>query len=631
MSTRLLPAVLVAVIACAIGIAVALPGEDRAPPAVKGVGPRTSAAERTLLQDAGGPSGSGRVALGRWRYRADPGNRGNAAGWRRGDFGGRLVRVPYSPNARAHSGPAGERAHDGSIGWFSKVVEAPVAGRYAVHFESVHHRAAVYVDGKLAREHVGAYEPFSARARLRRGRHTIVVRADWRDPGRQAAEGWARAWFNYGGINRPVTLSRLGRSELGAMTVRTRLVGAGRARVDITVRVRNQVGARSLHPRGALIGDGDRRTLDFGIAGVSSGRSKTMRASVTIDDAALWSPERPNLYDLRIDVPGEASLQRRIGLRELSWGAGGLKLNGEPLRLRGAAMPADARGHGDALTDADEARIVEQLRAVRANATRSQMPLSQSMLDRLDAAGILVWQVIGAWEPAGRWRAQTPEQIAAAGDRAVRTVEAQQTHAAIVAWTLTNEVSGAGPPGQQRYVVDTARRLHRFDATRPVAADVWGPHLPTAPGPLFAQLDAIGITDYIGWYDAIDSSPQEQNALAAERIARLRALFADKPLVVTELGAAGSARIAGAAPGGLRFQADLLARRLGGLRDDPGLSGTIVWCLRDYALRPDFRGGSVLARRPGLTLAPGLNEKGLFDFTGRPKPALAAVRRAFAG
>nr|MBA3746509.1 hypothetical protein [Solirubrobacterales bacterium] len=60
-----------------------------------------------------------------------------------------------------------------------------------------------------------------------------------------------------------------------------------------------------------------------------------------------------------------------------------------------------------------------------------------------------------------------------------------------------------------------------------------------------------------------------------------------------------------------------------------GVSGVLVWTLRDYALRPDFVGGSIARRRPELTLAPGLNEKGLYDFDDRPKPALRAVRRAF--
>lgn len=631
MSRRPPAALLLVVIACAIAVAVALRGDDRGRPAPDGGAPATAAAEPALLRAAGGPSGSGVVMLARWRYRADPDDRGIREGWARGEFGGDVVRVPYSPNAGAFSGAAGERAHAGSVGWFSERIEAPVEGRYAVRFESAHHRARVYVDGRPVRQHVGAYEPFTARARLSKGRHTIVVRVDWRNPARQAAEGWARAWFNYGGLNRPVTLSRLGPSELGALTVRTRMLPGGRARVAISVRVRNQGAARPLHPRGALSRGRELHALKFGVAGVGSRASRTFRASTTIDDGALWSPDSPNRYDLRIAVPGEATLQRKVGLRELAWGADGLRLNGKSLQLRGAAMPADARGHGDAFTAGDEQRIIEQLAAVGANATRSQAPLSQSMLDRLDAAGILVWQVIGPWEPAGSWRANTPAQIAAARERALRTVEAQQPSAAIVAWSLTNEASGAGQPGQQRYVRQTARRLHGLDPTRPVAVDLWGSHLPAGDGRLFSELDAIGITDYVGWYDALDRTPAEQDALTAQRLSRLRALFPGKPLVVAEVGAAGSRRIGGAAFGSLRFQAQLLSRRLGALRDVPNLSGAIVWCLRDYALRPDFRGGSVLSARPGLTLTPGLNEKGLFDYDGKAKPALAAVRRAFAG
>ena len=177
------------------------------------------------------------------------------------------------------------------------------------------------------------------------------MRVDWRDPARQAADGWARGWFNYGGLNRPVTLTRLGRTELGALTVRTRLRGSKRARVDVSVRVRNRGDARTIHLRGALRHGGTTIPVEFAPAGVGGGTSRTIAASVTIPDPALWSPDDPQRYDLRIDDPGEATLQRPIGLREISWDAGGLALNGEPLVLRGAALPPDARGHGDALTD----------------------------------------------------------------------------------------------------------------------------------------------------------------------------------------------------------------------------------------------------------------------------------------
>jgi beta-glucuronidase len=137
------------------------------------------------------------------------------------------------------------------------------------------------------------------------------------------------------------------------------------------------------------------------------------------------------------------------------------------------------------------------------------------------------------------------------------------------------------------------------------------------------------MTDYVGWYDDVDAGAAAQAAVTEGRLARLHGLFPDKPVVIAELGAAGSPRTAPAAFGGRQFQADLLARRIAALSTDPTLSGMLIWSLRDYALRPDFRGGSVLQRRPGLKLTPGLNEKGLYDFAGRAKPALAAVRKAF--
>jgi hypothetical protein len=615
-----------ALIGGAVALDLALSGDGARPH----TGPAQSSARAALLERAGGPDGSRPVTLRRWRYRADPGDRGLRAGWSGGDWRGRVVHLPYSPNAGAHSGAAGRSAYAGSVGWYAREIEAPVDGHYVLRFESAQYRAHVYVDGHPLSRHVGAYEPFSARPLLRAGQHTVAVRVDWRDPERQAREDWARGWFNYGGLNRPVTLSRLGPSELGALTLRTRLVGGGRARVDVAVRVRNRAGGRRLRLTGALTRDGAARPLRFGRMRIAHGRLRTARASVVLDDPALWSPGSPSRYELRIAAPGEASLRRTVGLRELRWGGDGLYLNGAALVLRGASLPADARGHGDAMTGRDEQRLIAGLRAVGANATRSQMPLAQSMLDRLDAAGILVWQEIGPWEPAGRWRADTPAAIAAVGERALRAAEDGQPHASILAWTLTNEAPGAGHPGQQAYVARTARRLHAADPSRPVAADLWGSKLPSSDGPLFAELDAIGVTDYIGWYEG-PASPRAQAALAAERIAHLRMLFPDKPLVVTELGAAGSARVRGDAIGGLRFQARLLARRIRELHDDPGLSGILVWSLRDYALRPDFRGGSIAARMPGLTLTPGLNEKGLYDYAGRPKPALAAVRGAWGG
>jgi hypothetical protein len=55
-----------------------------------------------------------------------------------------------------------------------------------------------------------------------------------------------------------------------------------------------------------------------------------------------------------------------------------------------------------------------------------------------------------------------------------------------------------------------------------------------------------------------------------------------------------------------------------------------VWNLQDFALAPSFAGGSIRGQVPSIRLVRGINQKGLFTYDGRPKPAVAAVRRAFA-
>jgi hypothetical protein len=82
------------------------------------------------------------------------------------------------------------------------------------------------------------------------GRHVLVVRADWRSPRAMKADAWGRAWFNFGGINREVTLRRLGPSELDAPGIRTRLAPDGAALVTVTARFAQPRHARAGGARG---------------------------------------------------------------------------------------------------------------------------------------------------------------------------------------------------------------------------------------------------------------------------------------------------------------------------------------------------------------------------------------------
>ena len=99
---------------------------------------------------------------------------------------------------------------------------------------------------------------------------------------------------------------------------------------------------------------------------------------------------------------------------------------------------------------------------------------------------------------------------------------------------------------------------------------------------------------------------------------------------MTEFGAEANALNPTAAPGGLDFQAGLLARHIRAYRAQPWLSGMLVWNLQDFALSPSFAGGSVRRQAPRIALVRGINQKGLFTYGGRAKPAAAVVRALYA-
>ena len=571
--------------------------------------------------------------LGAWSYVADPGDAGLREGWVQRPPPMAPVTIPHVANPSPLAGAAGSRSYRGSIGWWRTTLAVTGAGRYVVRFGSVHHRATVWIDGRIACEHDGAYEPFECPATLAAGAHAVVVRANWRLPERQQRQGFDRAWWNWGGIAWPVTAAPVNDVELRLINVHTTLA-RGTARVTITADVRDATAGPAparVDVSGALSRNGRALALPFEPVTLRPGERRRITAQLSVPRPELWAPGRPTLYDLKI-VAGTSFLQREVGLRELRRSGRRLLLNGRPLRLAGAGLPMDSEGRGDAQTARDHDRIVEQLQAINANATRSQHPLSDELLSRLDRAGILVWQHVGPFDKAGRFWAQTPQRRATAMARAVASAERTAYHPSVLAFNLANEVAGRGhPKGQARYIDTLARTLRRRTPGIFVVADVWGRHPPRrAGGRLFRNLDAVGLTEYIGIFEAAGAPVAEQERRVARLLRRARAALPGKPLVITEFGANANGRNPTNGPGGFVYQARLLTRRIGYYARRPGVAGTLIWVLREYAVTPNFRGGTLRAQVPGLKLSGPFNEKGLFRYDGSPKPAVAAVAAAHA-
>jgi beta-galactosidase/beta-glucuronidase len=572
----------------------------------------------------GGPDG--RSALdGEWVERLDPARRGTALGWGGGGFTGRTVHVPYSPNADTVRGAAGMRSYNGSVGWYRTTFTVASAGEYALRFESVNHKATIWVDGREAGHHTGEYLPFDVPLRLAAGPHVLVVRADWHGPVQMKATGWHRAWFNFGGINREVTIRPLAASELDGPGIVTRLSG-GAASVAVTVQVRNRAdAARTVGVDGVLGG----QRLSFPAVRLRAGEERRVRAVTRVQQPDLWSPAHPALTDLHLFVAGESGWSERVGLRELRWSGGRLRLNGAPLRLHGASIHEDAEGRGDALLPADMDAIVQRLQAIGANATREQHAVNPALLERLDAAGILVWQEVGPVDAPGNWTSDTPAERRRAIER-VRTSERQTAiHPSVLAWSLGNEVARDGHPGGQAQFVDRASKLlHQLDPGRPTTVDVWGSALPfSSQTLLYRDLDMIGVTMYEGWYQRPGEPAGAIGPNVRRRLTQIHRIFPNRPVVVTEFGAEANTLNRAGSPGSAAFQARVLDRNIRAFRGDRALDGWLVWALQDFAVIPTFQGGSIREALPTLRLVRGVNQKGLFTYAGAPKsPSLGIVR-----
>jgi beta-glucuronidase len=568
---------------------------------------------------------------GLWRVRRDRENVGLDKGYQAGKFSGELVRLPHVPDATKISGRRGITYFRGSVVWYRTKLEVPSDGTYAIRFESVNHKAQVFIDGKRVGEHTGEYLPFEVKANLKAGmRHSLVLRADYRGPTAMKRDGWHRLWFNFGGINRGVSIRRIGASELLYPTLRTRLSG-GAALVDMAVHVHNNGDARALSVKGSLSHGGRKIDFEFPATPVAHGGTEVVKTSVRIDNPELWSPDAPNLWELALEVPDESSYRARVGLREIKTDGSRLLLNGVPLRLRGASIHEDVFGRGDALRPADQDRLVSQLKTIDANATRSQHPLDPGLLERFDAAGIMVWQGVGPTDAPGAWTSRGARRLKVAKERVRTTFRQDQLHPSIITWNLANEVAGNGHSGGQiPYIDSMAEELHRVDPGRPVALDIWGAHPPHQNSRIYDNVDMIGWTNYIGWYEATQAPAAELRRLIRARLAKLRKVFPDKVIAVTEFGAEANGRNATTKPGGYAFQAHLLDLHLSTYNSIPNLAGALVWNLRDFAVAPTFYGGSIKTQVPGIKLVRGLNQKGLFDVRNAAKPAVRVVRGHFA-
>ncbi len=418
------------------------------------------------------------------------------AGWqtrRHANFFAEMVgaAAPWQPVTLPHDATLAEprdAAHGAGSGYFPagvyeyrKTFDVPADAadqRRVLEFEAVYRTAMVYVNGSLAGHWASGYTGFAVPLddHLRYGEQNEV-----RVVCRSHADS---RWYAGAGIHRPVHLVTGPLLRIAPDGVRVTTVDAGRdlAVVEVVTTVVND------RPRLATVEavtelrgpDGAVVAADRAPVSVRPGEPAVVRQQLVVRDPALWGPGSPALHTATVRLADDSSIDEEtvtFGIRTVTVDpVRGLRVNDEPVLLRGACVHSDNGVLGAATIDRADERRVQLLQAAGFNALRSaHNPMSRAMLEACDRLGVLVMD-----ELTDMWTESKSDFDAALDfpewwQRDVAAmVRKDVNHPSVVMYSIGNEIPELGTAHGALWSRRLAEEVRRLDPTRPVTNGVNG-------------------------------------------------------------------------------------------------------------------------------------------------------------
>jgi beta-galactosidase len=389
----------------------------------------------------------------------------------------RSVTLPHDATLdkdRASAHGAGSGYFPGGVYEYRKTFAAPREyreRRVLLEFEGVYRSAMVYVNGGLAGHWATGYSGFVVdlddHLRFGADNELRVVCRSHKDS----------RWYSGAGIHRPVQLvvGALTHIALDGLLVTTKEVDDELAVLEVATTLEHE-------GRGMATFDVVTEIRGAGAAVVATGSSPVsclpgeravVRQRFNVRTPALWSPDSPALYTASVSVrDGEMTVDDdavTFGIRTLQLDAArGLRINGQPVNLRGACVHSDNGVLGAAAIGRADERRVELLRAAGFNAIRSaHNPMSRAMLEACDRNGMLVMD-----ELTDTWTENKSDFDSALDfpqwwERdAEAMVRKDRNHPSVVLYSIGNEIPEAGRPHGAVWARRLAERVRSLDGTR---------------------------------------------------------------------------------------------------------------------------------------------------------------------
>jgi beta-glucuronidase len=494
--------------------------------------------------------------------------------------------------------------YEGSI-WYRRLFDyaLPPNRRLFLHFGAINYQAWVYLNGQELGHHEGGFTPFDFEitSKVKAAGNSLVIRVDNRRAKDQVPTD-NTDWWNYGGITRPVTLIdvpetfiqdyvvQLDKGSIRQIRGSVRLNGS-RMQQTVTIRIPELNLEKSV------------KTSDTGVA------EFVMPATPN-----PWTPDNPKLY--RVEIKSETdSVSDEIGFRSIQVQGEDILLNGKPVFLRGVSIHEESPLHPGRAWSAEDARVLlTWAKELGCNFVRlAHYPHNENMVRLADQMGVMVWE-----EAPVYWTIQweNPETLQNAENQLSEAIARDHNRASVIIYSVANETPISEP--RNHFLRELIHHVREADSTRLLSAALQVDHSDgeghtneSINDPIAADLDVMGINEYIGWYVRTPADADTTSWTSGYH----------KPLIMSEFG--GDALFGYHGDTNTRwteeYQENLYRHQIGMLRRISFLRGMSPWVLKDF-------------RSPRRTLPrfeDYFNRKGLVSDAGEKKKAFFVLQHFY--
>ncbi|WP_314061645.1 glycoside hydrolase family 2 TIM barrel-domain containing protein [uncultured Vagococcus sp.] len=418
---------------------------------------------------------------GEWSFKFDETDSGVKEQWYKNWLGSDIINVPFSYETEL-SGIHQEEFI--SIVWYRKEVELEEGQDYLLHFEGADHYSQVWIDGEKLGDHRGGYSRFSFQISGKKDKVSLVVRVEDtmlcsqpRGKQRWLKDNFGCWYIQTTGIWKSVWLEKVAANHISEIKL-TPDVSQQTLACDIQLnhfdRQKNYHLISTISFQGNLISQT-----------TSSLPQELSQISLSVVDRLdtawgmrLWSPDEPNLYDLKVELLVDNQsvdlVDSYFGMRSIAIEGSTILLNGHSLYQRLILDQGYWQESGLTPPSVEALELdIMRIKEMGYNGVRKhQKTEDERFLYLCDKHGLLVWS-----EMASTYEFND-QAIELFTHEWLSIVKQNYNHPSIITWVPFNESWGIGniyeDVKQQKFTESIYYLTKAIDSERPVITnDGW--------------------------------------------------------------------------------------------------------------------------------------------------------------